>query len=416
MIIIPTGTDAPIYHWPWATITFILINVGAFFLVPPHVSVADPEDEEATAAVVTPYEKYSLTLGDGLHPVQWLTHNFLHINFFHLAGNMLFIWAFGIVVEGKLGPIKYAIAYLLIGFLHGALTQSILLRSGLSGHAVGASAVVFGLLGMCMIWAPRNELNCLVILIAGFRTFVFHWDLRYTTVALLYIGEQVINMFWAGMLGRAAVTEAGHLSGAFWGTLVAVIMVKARWVDCEGWDVFSLAAKRRELAKQWKLRGDRLERQKRAARPKKAKNEDTEKTPEERAAAAVQRVQKLIDMGDFASAAAVFDKSARTLPSWPPQSDHFAFIKAMHAGKAEVESISMMRAYCRNHPTDCVRVRLRLAQVLIRNRQRPAAALRVLSEIPDGSLPADLDAVRRKLANQAAQMQADGVLELEGDD
>ncbi|MDR3635685.1 MAG: rhomboid family intramembrane serine protease [Isosphaeraceae bacterium] len=416
MIVIPTGTDAPIYHWPSATVALIVINVATFFLVPPEAFNVDPDDEAPATVAATRYERYALALGNGLHPVQWVTHNFLHSGFLPLAGNMLFIWAFGIVVEGKLGPFKYLIVYLLIGLLHGAFTQTLLLRSGLSGHAVGASAVVFGLLGMCMIWAPRNELNCLILLFTGFRSFVFHWNLRYTTVALLYLGERVISILWGGALGRAVVTELGDLSGAFWGTLLAIVMVKARWVDCEGWDVFTLADKNRRLAKDWKLRGERLDRQKRNLRPRRSESEGRAKSAEDRAAAAVQRVRKLIDMGDFAGAAAAYDKSARTLERWPPQAEHMELIKAMHAAKADVESIPLMRAYCRNFPADATRVRLKLAQVLIRERQRPAAALRVLAELPAGGLPPDLDAVRQKLAKQAAQMQADGVLELEGDD
>ncbi len=54
------------------------------------------------------------------------THNFLHYGLGHLAGNMLFLWAFGIVVEGKLGPIKYLLTYLAIGTLHGACLQLLL--------------------------------------------------------------------------------------------------------------------------------------------------------------------------------------------------------------------------------------------------------------------------------------------------
>ena len=37
------------------------------------------------------------------------------------------------------------------------------------------------------------------------------------------------------------VSEMGHLSGAFWGTVVGLVMLKAGLVDCEGWDVFSLS-------------------------------------------------------------------------------------------------------------------------------------------------------------------------------
>src|SRR5262249_12610634 len=271
MIIIPTGTDAPIYHWPYVTVGLIVLNVALAFLVPPVWNGPDLDEEgEVIEEVqqVSNFDRYSLAIGDGrLHPVQWVTHNFLHFGLIHVAGNMLFLWGFGIVVEGKLGPVKYLLAYLAIGTLHGAFTQAIFLRSGLDVHAAGASAVIYGLLAVCMVWAPRNELNCIAIFIIGFRVLVFHWDLYYTTVAILYVGEQVLGLVWWGAIGgRVMLSELGHLSGAFWGGVVAVVLVKARLVDCEKWDLFSLWAKRRQLAEEWKKRGDRLENAKRSER------------------------------------------------------------------------------------------------------------------------------------------------------
>jgi len=429
MIIVPTGTDAPIYHWPYATVGLILLNVALFFAIPPASAAPRLDENDEVIEVSEPvskFERYALALGDGrLHPVQWVTHNFLHYGFGHLAGNMLFLWAFGIVVEGKLGALKYLAAYLAIGTLHGALVQSILLRSGLDGHAAGASAVVYGLLAACMVWAPRNELNCIVVFIIGFRTWVSQWDLYYTTVALLYIGEQAFGLvFWGAIGNRVMVSEMGHLSGAFWGTVVAVFLLKAGLVDCEGWDVFSLWAKRRQLARDWKARGERLDREKEVLRAslKKAKRAKAtvgtgpDPNPEGRAAAAVDKVQSLIESGDVAGALAAYDRSARTLVNWPPQPALHALIKTLHARGAEAESIRLMRDHCRYYPADSTRVRLKLAQILIRDRQRPVAALRVLEEIPPGSLPSDLEAVRQKLARQAARMCEEGVLELEGDD
>jgi hypothetical protein len=35
MIVIPTGADAPIYHWPYATVALIVLNVALLFAVPP---------------------------------------------------------------------------------------------------------------------------------------------------------------------------------------------------------------------------------------------------------------------------------------------------------------------------------------------------------------------------------------------
>jgi membrane associated rhomboid family serine protease len=433
MIVIPTGTDAPIYHWPYVTVALIILNVALLFAVPPD-SGADRLDEngELVEEVMGPstFERYALALGDGrLHPVQWVSHNFLHYGFLHLLGNVVFLWAFGIVVEGKLGAVKYLLAYLAIGTLHGALVQTLLMRSSLDEHAAGASAVVYGLLAVCMVWAPRNELNCLVIIVAGFRTMVFHWDLYYTTVALLYIGEQALGLaFWGWLGGEVRVSEMGHLSGAFWGAVVAVALLKAGLVDCEGWDLFAFRDKRRKLAQEWKERGERIERDKKAlratlkaqARARSAKVGPDEggdgPNPEGRAVAAVRRVHALIDAGDIDGALASYDTMARTLVNWPPQPDLYALIKALHARGAEPDSIPLMRDHCRYYPGESAKVRLKLAQVLIRDRQRPAAALRVLAEIPPGSLPPDLEAARQKLARQANRMREEGVLELEGDD
>jgi membrane associated rhomboid family serine protease len=433
VIVIPMGTDAPIYHWPYATVGLIVLNVALLFAVPP-VPTAPRLDEDGEVIEdvddVSTFDRYALAIGDGrLHPVQWVTHNFLHYGFVHLAGNMLFLWAFGIVVEGKLGPLKYLLTYLAIGTLHGALMQALLMRSGLDGHAAGASAVVYGLLAVCMIWAPRNEVNCIAILFLGFRTFVFHWDLYYTTVALLYIGEQVVGLVvWGALGGMVMITELGHLSGAFWGTVVAVALLKAGLVNCEGWDVFSLWTKDRKLAKDWKKRGDRLDRQKENLRSSvkantraKSSNRDAAggadgPSREERAAAAVRRIRSLIDDGDISGALAAYDKSARTLFDWPSQPDLFGMIKALHARGAEADSIRLMRDHCRNYPGESARIRLKLAQVLIRDRRRPVAALRVLEEIPAGSLPAELESTRQKLARQADQLREEGVLELEEDD
>jgi membrane associated rhomboid family serine protease len=429
MIVIPMGTDAPIYHWPYATVGMILLNIAMFFAVPP-VSTDPGMDENGDVVehVLTNFDRYSLTLGDGLHPVQWVTHNFLHYGFLHLAGNLLFLWAFGIVVEGKLGALKFLALYLAIGTLHGASVQALLLRSGLDGHAAGASAVVYGLLAVCMIWAPRNELNCTIILPIGFRVLVFHRELYYTTVALFYVGEQLLGLvFWGSLEGKIMVTELGHLSGATWGTMLAILLLKAKLVDCEEWDVFSLWAKHKQLGREWKARGDRLDRQNqslkeslraeaKARKRKDRKADDEEPSPEQRAASAVKRVLGLVEKGDFDAALAAYDKASRALPYWPSQSDLYAIIKAFHAKGAVVDSLRPMRDHCKRYPAASDRMRLKLAQVLIRDRQRPIAALQVLEEIPPGSLPPDLERSRLILARQAEQMRESGVLEVEGED
>jgi hypothetical protein len=348
---------------------------------------------------------------------------------------MLFLWAFGIVVEGKLGVVKYLILYLAIGTLHGAFVQILLMRSGMDSHAAGASAIIYGLLATCMIWAPRNELNCTIILIIGFRVLVYNWDLYYTTVALLYIGEQVFGfVFWGAVGGRIMISELGHLSGAFWGTVVAVATLKANLVDCEGWDVFTLWAKWRKLGRDWKKRIRQLDHQKESLRTslkanrraRRSKDDGAASADEsvdgagpsaqERAAAALRHIEWLLEKGKVSAALQAYGKSAGAMAGWPSQPELYSLIKAFHAKGAEVDSIRLMRDHCRNYPAQSTKMRLKLAQVLIRDCQRPTAAQRVLDEFGPDALGGDFEAARQRLVRQANQMVEEGVLELEGDD
>ncbi|MGC8641120.1 MAG: rhomboid family intramembrane serine protease, partial [Isosphaeraceae bacterium] len=416
-----------------ATIGLCVLNVILFFVVPPVTHEHESTDEGNVVEQTqeeTNFERYALRLGDGrLHPVQWVTHNFLNLGFLDLAGNMLFLWSFGIVIEGKLGALKYLPAYLAMGTLHGAMMQLILLRSGLDMPAAGASAMIYGLLAACMIWAPRNELNCTAIFFVGLRTLVYQWDLRYTTVALLYVGEQALGLvFWGSIEEKIMVTELGNLSGAFWGTVVAIVLLKAGLVDCEGWDVFSLWTKNRQLARDWKKRGELLDRsnqsvrKSRKGRGKTRATGEGEESPaaaegEDRRSVALRKVRRLIDKGDTNAAADAYSKAGQTLFGWPPsQPELLELIKAFHAQGAEVASIRLMRDHCEHYPRESSRMSLKLAQVLLRDCQRPAAARKVLQNIPAGLLAGDLEKARRKLLNQAVQMIEEGVLEVEGDD
>ena len=96
------STDAPVYYWPFTTVAMIVVNVLVFVW-----EVANPDSVQSL----------SLETGSGLHPAQWLTLNFTHDGFFHLAGNMIFLWAFGLIVEGKLGWWKTLIIYLGLGIV-----------------------------------------------------------------------------------------------------------------------------------------------------------------------------------------------------------------------------------------------------------------------------------------------------------
>lgn len=400
-MLIPWGTDAPIYHWPIATVSLIALNVAVF--IGQLSGAVDPE-------------VWGLVLGDGVHPLQWVTHNFLHLGLGHLIGNMIFLWVFGLIVEGKLGFFRFVLVYLLIGTLHGAGVQSISLGVDPT-FAAGASAVVYGLMAICLVWAPMNEIQCYGA-IWSLRLVTFEWDAPIWFLSMLYLGHEIVWLFVGGLTGLSVVTALGHMSGAIWGFLIGTLMVKKRWVDCEGWDLFSRIAKRASLGRQWKEREKRLDHAKTQKRARvSAPNSATSSSATgdaHRAAIAVTKVQKLLDMGDHDSAASAFDTLARTLPNWPDRETLLRWIGQFQKEGALEASIPLMRAYSTRFPEVADRVRLKLAQAYLQ-QQRPVQAQRILGEIDPGTLPANLGSIRHQLATRAERLIEDGVLELEGD-
>ena len=112
MIVFPYTTDAPIYHRPWGTIGLIVVNTLAFAATGPATG---PEPSALW-----------LWYGRGLHPLQWLTSNFVHGSVSHLLGNMVFLWIFGLVVEGKTGSRLFLACYLGVGVVQSMVEQVLL--------------------------------------------------------------------------------------------------------------------------------------------------------------------------------------------------------------------------------------------------------------------------------------------------
>ncbi len=139
-MIFPYGTDARVRYWPHTTVTLIAICFLVFLaeLISPKVGLA-----------------LSLDIGNGLRPYQWITANLVHVEFGHLLWNMLALWVFGLVVEGKLGWSRSLAVYLAIGVAPCAVDQLLFLGAK-QAYFCGASGIVFGTMAMSVVWAPEN--------------------------------------------------------------------------------------------------------------------------------------------------------------------------------------------------------------------------------------------------------------------
>jgi membrane associated rhomboid family serine protease len=401
-MIVPWGTDAPVYHYPFATIGIIALNTAVFL---------------ATLGVGREnVEPWMLELGNGIHPIQWVTSEFIHAGIGHLVGNMVFLWAFGLVVEGKLGWWGFLLSYLGIGAVSGALLQ-VLPVGGDSGegpsYMLGASDAIYGVLALALVWAPKNDLYC----ISFFRLVPMQWEIPIMGFALFYIGLQVILVLFSG---GALLNALSHTSGAALGFALGVLILKKGWVDCENWDLFAVIGNRTGKPAVEKSNRPLQARRSRAdssESPIASRTVDLDAPGgfsdlEQRNAGAIQKVERLLGIGDRDAAVRAFDMAARTLPDWPERKVLAGWIQRMIKDAAAADAVPLMRSYCRRFPDQADRVRLRLAQVYL-DQQRPKKAIASLEPISQDRLPPDLAALKSRLLDRARQMEEDGVYELD---
>jgi membrane associated rhomboid family serine protease len=377
-VLIPWNTDAPIYHFPFATIGLIVANVLAFGAA---LAAEDP----------TPW---MLAFGDGLHPLQWVTNVFLHADPIHLLGNMFFLWAFGLVIEGKIGWWRFLLVYLGLGAFESAVSQIGML--GGEGLALGASGAIYGLLAMSLVWAPRNSMSCLLILF--FRPFSL--ELPILGLVTFFVGWEIFSAWMSDFQMSSAML---HLAGALPGFVVAAAMLKLGLVDCENWDVFAV------------LGGRQGEEQREKPDPKRAA-ERAKNRASLRTTAMTQFTHHLHE-ARAADALALHEKMLQTDANWQlSQPQRLELVKALHQQKLWSQSVAPMVEFLRHAPDAAPRVRLRLAQILLAHEKRPGRALGVLEKIAAGTLPADLEKARRELVSQAKKMYDQGEIEVDDED
>lgn len=513
-MILPFSTDAPIYHFPWMTIVLIVVNCITFALTGMGLNS----------------EGWLLQYGNGLHPVEWLAYSFLHFGPLHLVGNMFFLWAFGIVVEGKLGWWKFLAIYLGVGVAGGFLIQLAMLgyRVNLDDFAAnttprgswtwlepapvmaqdpdldealmeddeelppgeefpddepltpeqeaqlrehltaairpgagGASLIVFALLGIVLVWAPKNEVTCLFLM--GFRAGTF--EIEYLYFCGLKIVSEVIGTIW-GVRGFEVTSEVAHLLGAVLGVGVAALFLKLLWVDCENWDLFAYMQNKHGSMAQvgtWQDAASITGRAHRKiatpelddidsseAKPAKAKKrraksklmalesfeddipidespievdeviEEAEVKPRRKEAASrsttedspLLSIRLAIKEGRLNDALADLRRQRAADRSFElPQAELSALADGFFKAQNVRDSRLFLEEYLERFPEDADRKRVKLAVLYVKSLNRPTAALKLLSGVDRKSLPEDFQAIYQQAARKAQQLIAEGVVD-----
>ncbi len=372
-MLIPLRTDAPVYHTPWATFGIIAVNTAIQMW-------SSATDYEYSVGLMLHYGTIA--------PYQWLTSVFLHAGWGHLIGNMIFLWVFGLVVEGKVGWWRFLAIYAGIAMTSGMIEQLIML----GGHkgSLGASGVIFGLLAITMIWAPDNEIDCMLLLY-GAQTV----ELSIKTFCGIYL---LLQMWFASTSGFSMSSEVLHLLGAACGLPIGILMLKKGWVDCEGWDWFSRAARHRSPAKP--ATGDP-----RAAIPAR----DTAVDNAGRDAELIASFRELIAGGSSEPALRLWTTMGAGRARIP-LTDRAALVCLLVDARQVEDAAPLLDSILAEDPGH-PHVGLRKAELLIQQR-RPAAALDVLNAIQGRVQPGQQAELAAQLRARASALQAEGVLEL----
>ncbi|MBN4046873.1 rhomboid family intramembrane serine protease [bacterium AH-315-P07] len=197
MLLLPYHVDAPMGRRPVTNYLLIVATVAIF---------AGIRMQILTRPDIEPYILKS-GVSDGIYG-----HMFLHFDYRHIFGNMLFLWVFGNAVCPRIGNVRFLLAYVSFGCLAGSAH---LFFDG--APAIGASGAVNGVVGMCFVLYPLNRVSCFywVIIWAG------RFKLRSIWMYLYWLAFDI----WGAVNGGGNVGYFAHLGGLAAGFALASILV-----------------------------------------------------------------------------------------------------------------------------------------------------------------------------------------------
>ncbi len=155
-----------------------------------------------------------------------LTSLFLHGGLLHVAGNMLYLYIFGPVVEQRFGHFRFLWFYLAAGVAAGLAMVWMEPRSGTP--VIGASGAIAGVLGAYFVLYPRARILTLLPIFV----FVEVIEVPAVLYLLLWFGVQlyagVRSAGARGAMSTGGVAWWAHVGGFLFGLALAPILTRAR--------------------------------------------------------------------------------------------------------------------------------------------------------------------------------------------
>lgn len=217
VLFIPTGVNYRTDRFPVVTFTIMGLNV-AIFLVTLGYGLSQGE-----AAQLWIYQNLWL-IPSSASWHQYFTAMFVHGGFFHLLGNMMYLFLFGSCVEDVIGRWKYVIFYLL-----GGLAADFVHIAGSPEHFAstmpmgGASGAISACMGGFLILFHKSKINFRYIIILFFRFWSGEFELpAWLVISFWFLKDLLFAVLSYNMGGEGGgVAFAAHTGGFLAGMALA---------------------------------------------------------------------------------------------------------------------------------------------------------------------------------------------------
>jgi membrane associated rhomboid family serine protease len=196
--LIPLKDNNPTLRFPLATIALVVINTALYV----YTDIMGFGGRELILRYgLIPYNIVTagkLTAsGPILAGTSFITSQFIHGGFFHLAGNMLFLWIFGNNIEDRMGTVKFLVFYLVCGVI--AAAAQIIPDPYSRVPMVGASGAVAGVMGAYLLEYPRAKVLTLI------------WVLFF--IRLVWLPAFFMILYWVALQVFFQLSSGGQGSG-----------------------------------------------------------------------------------------------------------------------------------------------------------------------------------------------------------
>ena len=211
-MIIPLRTDSPLRSTPYMNYALIAANVVVFVLTLTSPGAADG---------------FGLSSREPL-PHQFFTYQFLHADWLHIIGNMLFLYIFGNNINDRLGHLGYLALYL-GGGVFAAVAYAVTSTSG--AEMIGASGSISAVTGAYLALLPRSRVT----------VFYFIYLIGVTEIASLWFiaGFFAYDIF-LNLTAVDQVAHMAHIGGTVYGFSTCAALLAVRLVPRDPFDIVAM--------------------------------------------------------------------------------------------------------------------------------------------------------------------------------